>query len=88
MLKKIDPQGIRRRMTRHFGKILSIFEELIEDRLAMRRSVHDDVLEVCLKISQDNPEELNRSRIKFLMLVSKLLRLYTYIEYIQEVSSY
>ncbi|KAJ0800894.1 putative geraniol 8-hydroxylase [Helianthus annuus] len=68
VLKKIDPQGIRRRMTRHFGKILAIFEELIEDRLAMRRSVDDDVLEVCLKISQDSPEELNRSRIKFLML--------------------
>ncbi|KAI7739878.1 hypothetical protein M8C21_031182, partial [Ambrosia artemisiifolia] len=32
VLKKIDPQGIKRRMTRHFKKILSILDELIEER--------------------------------------------------------
>ncbi|KAI7732865.1 hypothetical protein M8C21_013317 [Ambrosia artemisiifolia] len=68
VFKKIDPQGIKRRMTRHFKKILSILDELIEERLAMGTSVHNDVLEVCLKINQENPEEFSRSRIKFFIL--------------------
>ncbi|KAI7737101.1 hypothetical protein M8C21_013309 [Ambrosia artemisiifolia] len=68
VLKVFDPQGIRRRMTRHVGKVLSILEELIEERFAMGGSKKDDVLEMCLRINQDNPEELSKSLIKFLIL--------------------
>ncbi|KAL4568679.1 hypothetical protein LXL04_024294 [Taraxacum kok-saghyz] len=68
VLKKIDPQGIRRRMTRHIGKVLGIFEELIKERLLMKRSQQEDVLDVCLKISEDNPEEFNREVLKSLFL--------------------
>ncbi|KAL7608327.1 hypothetical protein Lser_V15G12801 [Lactuca serriola] len=68
VLKKIDPQGIRRRMTNYFGRINEIFEELIEERLGMSESKHDDVLDVCLKISRENPDEINRTHIKSLFL--------------------
>ncbi|KAK9064860.1 hypothetical protein SSX86_016242 [Deinandra increscens subsp. villosa] len=68
VLKKIDPQGIRRRLGRHFGKVLEIFEELIEERLRLGRLKQDDVLDVCLKIIQDSPTEINRSHMKSLFL--------------------
>ncbi|KAL8261313.1 hypothetical protein R6Q59_025362, partial [Mikania micrantha] len=68
VLKKIDPQGIRRRMSSHFDKVLAILEDLIEERLAMGTSQHDDLLDVCLKINQENPQEFSRSGIKILIL--------------------
>nr|KAJ0190169.1 hypothetical protein LSAT_V11C800445850 [Lactuca sativa] len=68
VLKKIDPQGIRRRMTHYFGKIFETFEELIEERLEMNRSKHDDVMDVCLKINKENPDEINQAHIKSLFL--------------------
>lgn len=71
ILKKIDPQGIRRRLTRHIGKVLHIFEEIIKERLAMKSLKEDDVLDMCLKISQENPKEINSAHIKSLLFVSK-----------------
>ncbi|KAK1423398.1 hypothetical protein QVD17_18700 [Tagetes erecta] len=67
VLKKIDPHGIRRRMTHHIGKIVEIFDELVEERLQIR-SKQDDVLDVCLKIIQENPNEINLKYIKSLFL--------------------
>ncbi|KAI3824128.1 hypothetical protein L1987_05577 [Smallanthus sonchifolius] len=68
VLRKIDPQGIRKRLGHHFGKVLETFDELIEERLRMGRLVHDDVLDVCLKIIQDNPNEINQTHVKSLFL--------------------
>ncbi|KAI7746314.1 hypothetical protein M8C21_014130, partial [Ambrosia artemisiifolia] len=68
VLKKIDPQGKRRRLTRYFGKVLQLFEELIEERLTMGRLKQDDLLDVCLKIIQDSPNEINQTHIKSLFL--------------------
>ncbi|KAK1423399.1 hypothetical protein QVD17_18701 [Tagetes erecta] len=68
ILKKIDPQGSRRRMTRHLGKVLEMFDELIEERLRMGKLNQDDVMDVCLKFIQDNPNEINRTHIKCLFL--------------------
>lgn len=69
VLKKIDPQGIRRRLSHHFGKAFEIFEELIEERLKMGSLMkQDDVLDVCLKINHDNPDEVNRTHIKSMFL--------------------
>lgn len=62
VLKAIDPQGIRKRFTRHFGKILEILEELINVRVLTGRSKQGDALDVCLKINQDNPKDFTRSR--------------------------
>ncbi|KAL4568675.1 hypothetical protein LXL04_024290 [Taraxacum kok-saghyz] len=68
VLKKIDPQGIRRRMTHYFGNALEIFEALIEKRLVISESKQDDLLDVCLKINLENPDEINRTHIKSLFL--------------------
>ncbi|GJW39077.1 7-ethoxycoumarin O-deethylase-like protein [Tanacetum coccineum] len=74
VLKRIDPQGIRRRMTENCGKVLEIFEGLINERLEMRKNKngvqgeHDDILEILLNDSQQKHEELNLSLIKSLCL--------------------
>ncbi|CAH1413282.1 unnamed protein product [Lactuca virosa] len=67
VLKKIDPQGIRRRLTLYIGKAFEIFEALIEERLG-NKSKQDDVLNECLKFSEENPDQMNRTRIKSLLL--------------------
>ncbi|KAJ0615012.1 putative geraniol 8-hydroxylase [Helianthus annuus] len=60
---------VRRRMNRHFKKILGVFEELINERLGSEsRFKKDDVLDMCLKINKDNPHELSRLQIKMLFL--------------------
>ncbi|MFS7914214.1 putative geraniol 8-hydroxylase [Helianthus anomalus] len=45
VLKKIDPQGIRRRLSGHFGKLLEMFEELIDEGLRMGRLKHNVLLD-------------------------------------------
>jgi hypothetical protein len=37
VLKKIDPQGLRRRMTVHFGKLIDLFDCMISQRLKQRK---------------------------------------------------
>ncbi|KAM0055355.1 7-ethoxycoumarin O-deethylase [Helianthus debilis subsp. tardiflorus] len=68
VLKKIDPQGLKRRMTRHFTKVLGIFDQLIEERLRMGKFKQGDVLDMCLKMMHDNPKEFNHTNIKSLFL--------------------
>ncbi|KVE69748.1 cytochrome P450, partial [Cynara cardunculus var. scolymus] len=51
VFKKMDPQGIRRRMSGHFGKVFEMIEEMMKERLVMKRwKQEDDVLDRCLKI--------------------------------------
>ncbi|KAI3807414.1 hypothetical protein L1987_23341 [Smallanthus sonchifolius] len=70
VLRMFDPQGIRRRMNRYFGKILGIFEELIKERLGTESRLKQvDMLDVCLKINRDNPEELSRSHMMMMFLI-------------------
>ncbi|KAL8233605.1 hypothetical protein R6Q59_019705 [Mikania micrantha] len=69
VLRMLDPQGIRRRMNRHFKKILGMFEELIEERRGIEsRLKEEDVLDVCLKMSHDNPDDLSPLHMKMLFL--------------------
>nr|ANW12210.1 geraniol 10-hydroxylase [Gentiana rigescens] len=70
VLDKVDPQGIRKRMTFHFGKILQLFGGLINERLQQNKAkgAHKDVLDVLLKTSQETPDELNRTHIERMCL--------------------
>ncbi|CAA3016391.1 geraniol 10-hydroxylase [Olea europaea subsp. europaea] len=71
VLEKLDPLGIRRRMTIHFGKIIELFGGLINERLKRRKSdnsKNSDVLDVLLDTSQENPEEIDRVHIERLCL--------------------
>jgi geraniol 8-hydroxylase len=72
ILKKLDPLGIRRRMTIHFGKIIDMFDGLINERLEENKSgdaeEKNDVLDVCLTISKESPEEITRTHIERMCL--------------------
>lgn len=71
LLEKIDPQGIRRRTTFHFDKLMKLFDGLINERLEEKSrfcSAKSDVLENFLNISEENPEEINHDHIKSMFL--------------------
>lgn len=58
-LKRIDPQGIRRRMTNYLTKILHLICDLVDERLKERKMgncASVDVLDALLNISQASPE--------------------------------
>nr|AGX93054.1 geraniol 10-hydroxylase-like protein [Tabernaemontana elegans] len=70
VLEKVDPQGIRKRMTVHFGKVLKLFNGLINERLEQKRlqSGNNDVLDVLLTTSEESPEEIDRTHIERMCL--------------------
>ncbi|KAH7853026.1 hypothetical protein Vadar_032270 [Vaccinium darrowii] len=65
-LAKIDPQGIRCRMTVYFEKILELFAGLIDERLKSRElqmtNIESDVIDTLLNLSQ----EIDRTHIEHL----------------------
>ncbi|KAG5529745.1 hypothetical protein RHGRI_030206 [Rhododendron griersonianum] len=67
-LAKIDPQSIRRRMTTHFGEVLQLFRRLIDERVELRRLRktlgNNDVIDILLNISEENPDEIDRTHIE------------------------
>nr|GMD55238.1 geraniol 8-hydroxylase-like [Ipomoea batatas] len=72
-LEKFDPQGIRRRLTCHFTKVLALFQGLIDERLEERKVMmgnrnNVDVLDSLLNITQETPEEIDTTHILHLCL--------------------
>ncbi|PSS30772.1 Geraniol 8-hydroxylase [Actinidia chinensis var. chinensis] len=71
-LAKVDPQSIRRRMTVHFGKVLQLFGRLVDERLELRRLRkaigNNDVIDILLNISEENPNEMDRTHIERMCL--------------------
>lgn len=74
VLKRIDPQGIRRRIGKHSDKLLQLIGGLIDERLEQRRkSPNDsrtDFLEVMLNTSEEDPHAFDRNHIEYLCLVT------------------
>ena len=74
VLRQIDPQGIRRRLTIYFGRMIEIFDRMIKQRLQLRKIqgsiASSDVLDVLLNISEDNSNEIERSHMEHLLVVS------------------
>ncbi|XP_009763141.1 geraniol 8-hydroxylase-like [Nicotiana tabacum] len=72
LLKRIDPQGIRRCVGKNFDKLLQQIEVLIDERLEESRKspTRDsiDVLDVLLNTSQEDPEAIDRNHIERLCL--------------------
>ncbi|KAK9984514.1 hypothetical protein SO802_034039 [Lithocarpus litseifolius] len=72
ILKKVDFQGIRQRMTIYFGKILDLFDGIVNQRLQFRKSpssiASDDMLDNLLNISEENSGEIDKSQIVHLLL--------------------
>ena len=77
VLKKLDLQGIRRRMTKHFGKMLDVFDCLIDQRMKLRQehgsTEYKDILDTLLNIMDDKSVEIDRNYIKHLFIVIFLL---------------
>ncbi|KAA8547239.1 hypothetical protein F0562_003897 [Nyssa sinensis] len=71
VLEKIDPQGIRRRMTIHFGKVLEMFGRMINERLEFRRLKNsvtsNDVLDVLIN-TEESGNEIDRNHIERMCL--------------------
>ncbi|OWM62935.1 hypothetical protein CDL15_Pgr020229 [Punica granatum] len=57
VLKRLDPQGARRRMTGYFGRMFDVFNRIINERLQVREipgSVrNNDMLDTLLELSED-----------------------------------
>ncbi|XP_031251523.1 geraniol 8-hydroxylase-like [Pistacia vera] len=72
VLKKIDPQGIKRRLTIHFGKMLDLFDRMIDQRLKLGEEPGyvktNDMLEILLNIMEDKTEAIDRNYIRHLFL--------------------
>ncbi|KAH7865000.1 hypothetical protein Vadar_001017 [Vaccinium darrowii] len=70
-LKRMDPQGRRRRLTGYFGKMIGVFDELIKTRLLARKTdgsvSTDDILHTLLGIEQSS-HEIDRQDIEHLFL--------------------
>nr|AUR26645.1 cytochrome P450 oxidase 76B10-like protein [Platycodon grandiflorus] len=70
VLKKIDPQGIRRSGTVHLDKLVQLLGDLIKERLELRKvqkkssSGNSDLLDMCLDINEENPEEIDIALIQ------------------------
>ena len=74
VLKKVDPQRVRHRLAVHFGKILELFDRMVSQRLHLREvcgsNTNKDVLDTLLNISEENSEEMDKTKIERLFLVS------------------
>ncbi|XP_065858082.1 geraniol 8-hydroxylase-like [Euphorbia lathyris] len=74
-LRKIDPLGIRRRTSIYFGKLLTIFDRVIDERIELRKQkgyiTGDDVLDILLTLNDEanTSEKLDRESIKHLFLL-------------------
>jgi cytochrome P450 len=83
VLKKIDPQGVRRRMTVHFAKLIDLFDRMISQRLRQRKvsgsmTSNNDMLDTLLNITEENTEEMDKSKIEHLFLVAIITALFLF----------
>ncbi|KAK9934410.1 hypothetical protein M0R45_021556 [Rubus argutus] len=72
LLGKVDPQGIRRRLTFYFQKTILIFDRMIQQRLESRKGnsyvTTNDMLDTLLNIIEDKKEDINMPQIQHLIL--------------------
>ncbi|KAK6932582.1 Cytochrome P450 [Dillenia turbinata] len=67
VLRSIDPQGIRRRMSAHFAKMFEIFDHFIKQRMQSTEVADNDVLDVLLRIIHEN-KEINKEMMMHLFV--------------------
>ncbi|GAB4830286.1 hypothetical protein Ancab_019923 [Ancistrocladus abbreviatus] len=72
VLKRIDPQGNRRRMTIYFKKLIDLFNQMMDQRLQARNQGlaenNKDILDELLDINRRNSGELEQLYIPHLLL--------------------
>uniref|UniRef100_F6I343 Geraniol 8-hydroxylase n=1 Tax=Vitis vinifera TaxID=29760 RepID=F6I343_VITVI len=68
-LRLVDPQGIQRRLTVSFNKLVDIFDGFFNQRLMLKASSTDnDVLDGLLNLNKQYDHELSCNGIKHLLL--------------------
>ncbi|EYU36335.1 hypothetical protein MIMGU_mgv1a004314mg [Erythranthe guttata] len=72
IFKRFDPQGIQKKAEFYFGKLLGLFEDIINQRLESRRTVgssrKNDLLETLFDLSQGTDYDLTCKDIKHLLV--------------------
>ncbi|KAG9152550.1 hypothetical protein Leryth_026782 [Lithospermum erythrorhizon] len=70
VLRKLDPQGIRRRMASAASKLLSFAEKIIDMRLKQREQgiVKNDLLDVLLTSIEEHPEDIDKDTVVHMCL--------------------
>ncbi|KAL5748529.1 hypothetical protein ACOSP7_025571 [Xanthoceras sorbifolium] len=72
VLRSVDPQGIRKRITTIFEKMINIFDGIIHERIQARATLmfkeSKDLLDSLLNLAEDNSFQLNLIVIKHLLL--------------------
>ena len=73
-VKKDGPPTCKAPLAVHLGKILELFDRMISQRLHLRKvcgsNMNKDVLDTLLNISEENSEEMDKTKIERLFLVS------------------
>ncbi|KAK9934460.1 hypothetical protein M0R45_021604 [Rubus argutus] len=72
LLRKLDPQGIRRRLTNHFQKTIVLFDRMINQRLESRKGKSyiptNDMLDTLLNMGEEKNEEMDNTEVEHLFL--------------------
>ncbi|EEF51040.1 geraniol 8-hydroxylase [Ricinus communis] len=72
VLRKIDPQGVRRRTAIYFGRMLDLFDPIIDQRLELRKEEGyisaNDMLDTLLALIEENKTEMDINSMKHLFL--------------------
>ncbi|XP_024196361.1 geraniol 8-hydroxylase [Rosa chinensis] len=72
LLRKLDPQGVRRRLTYHHQKMIEIFDRMIHQRQESRKGDNyittNDMLETLLNISKEKMEDIDMLETQHLFL--------------------
>ena len=85
LLRKLDPQGIKKRITIHLKKFVGLFNQIINRRLQSRQLhgssiIYSDFLNTLLNISEENRSEaLDKTMIERLFVVSLYNSLFIWI---------
>ncbi|PKI50819.1 hypothetical protein CRG98_028814 [Punica granatum] len=83
VLKRMDLQGVKRRMTGYFERTFDVFDRIISDRLQVREVSgfvrKNDMLDTLLDLSEDKEEGMDPFLMKHLFWVSLNLYFYSFL---------
>jgi len=73
LVQALDLQGVRRRVSTSFSKMLEVFDKIIDERLRDRIGSKDDALDTLLSLVKQN--ELTLNDVRHMLIVSTMILL-------------
>ncbi|KAK2425756.1 geraniol 8-hydroxylase [Trifolium repens] len=71
LLRLIDPQGIKKTYLFYIGKLFSVFDNIIDQRLKLRNAddfvTDNDMLDSLLNLLEENPKEMDKEKMEHLL---------------------